>query len=115
MKNFFKWLWRYKVTTLLCIVSLEFLVAHFITGKDFTPAIIIPIAYALVSIRERGIITDKLNDGINDPDLREFFGLPIKGYIKRPETGFALVIKSVVFVGTLGLLVVGFLTLIDVI
>jgi len=115
MKNFLKWLWRYKVTTLLCIVSIEFLVAHLITGKDFTVAIIIPIAYALVSIRERGLLTDKMDEGIRDPDLREFFGLPIKGYVKRPETGFALVINSVIFMGTLGLLVVGFLTLIDVI
>lgn len=115
MKNFLKWLWRYKVTTLLCIVSIEFLVAHLITGKDFTLFLVIPVMFMLVSIRERGVLVNKMDDGIDDPDLREFFGLPIKGYHRPPETGFALVIQSLIFVGTLGLLVVAFLSLIDVI
>ena len=115
MKNFLKWLWNYKVTTLLVIVSLEIIAAHLITGKDLTLFLVIPVAFMLVSIRERGVLVTKMDEGIHDPDLREYFGLPIKGYHRPPDTGFALVVKAVIFVGTLGLLVVAFLSLIDVI
>ena len=72
-----KYFWRSKVDLILLILTIEFLVAHFITGKDFTVFFIIMVGYSLGTIIRVGRLTDLLEQYLDDSveRLRQGFDL----------------------------------------
>ena len=109
------WFWRSRVSTILLIVSLEFLVAYFLTGRNYTGFLALPTLFIIVSIVERGKLMDAMNEHIHDEDLREFFKLPDPYYRKPLPTLFSRGVNTLILLGTCGILVVVFLHLIGAI
>lgn len=100
MKRILKYFWRNKVDLILLVVTVELLVAHFITGKDFSQFLLIMAGYVCGTIIRVGTLTDKLEALMEDNVERVKMGFDSHKY-QTPLFSILDIFFTVVWIGLL--------------
>lgn len=106
MIKLLKWFWADKVSLVLWILILEFVIGHFVTGSDYTPVLAIFLLYIVFMVRERGIYLTKVNEAVKGPVERAYLKLPNHDYQKPLPTLFGTLVNVLLLVGSVAILVI---------
>jgi ribose/xylose/arabinose/galactoside ABC-type transport system permease subunit len=107
--NVLKRVLKARVSIILFILCIGFVVGYFVTGENYTPFLAIMALFIVFTTVEKSRFIEKVDEVVNDPEDREYLNFPLyRNMTKRKPTMFASVVNWIIIAGTIFIFILFF-------